>query len=191
MHMHAVYKKCCIANRRSAKRAQGAFDKPKERNAQRTQRIATCRVMSRHVDGTFYARTPLLQLSTAFNLCACSLSFSLSGCDLSGNKRTKYQQLPLFLSRLHPSNDINFRLTALQRVYLFCNNKQRWELGGGRVLGTITLNSNAEKHPSVSQSEGGCFCPRKCLFKADAFCLPTMHGLWQCVLSVCVCVCYA
>lgn len=128
MHMHTVYKKCCIANRRSAKRAQGAFDKPKERNAQRTQRIATCRVMSRHVDGTFYATPPPpppLQLSTAFNLCACSPSLSLSGCDLSGNKRTKYQQLPLFLSRLHPSNDINFRLTALQRVYLFCNNKQR------------------------------------------------------------------
>lgn len=191
-HTHArslceTHKKCCIANRRSAKRAQGAFDKPKQHNA---QRIATCRVMSRHVDGAFYATPPPLQLATAFNLCACSLSLCLSGCDLSGNKRKKYQQLPLFLSRPHASNDINFRLTALQRVYLFYNNKQRGVGGRGRVLGTITLNTNAEQHPSVRRR---LLLPSKMSLQGGR--LLSAYSAYVCgsVLSVCscVCVCYA
>lgn len=181
-HTHArslceTHKKCCIPNRRSAKRAQGAFDKPKQHNA---QRVVSCLDM---LTALFMPR-PRPSNSPLRLIYVPALSLSLSGCDLSGNKRKKYQQLPLFLSRPHASNDINFRLTALQRVYLFYNNKQRGVGAKGRVLGTITLNTNAEQHPSVRRR---LLLPSKMSLQGG--CLLSAYSAYVCgsVLSLFVC----
>lgn len=140
--------------------------------------------MSRHVDGTFYATPPPLQLATAFNLCACSLSLCLSGCDLSGNKRKKYQQLPLFLSRPHASNDINFRLTALQRVYLFYNNKQRG-------VGAGYNNPKYQRRAASVSQKAAAFALENVSSRRTPFVCLQCICVWECVISVCVlCVCY-
>lgn len=181
-HTHArslceTHKKCCIPNRRSAKRAQGAFDKPKQHNA---QRVVSCLDM---LTALFMPRPrPSNWALRLIYVPALSLSLFLAVICLVTSV-AKYQQLPLFLSRPHASNDINFRLTALQRVYLFYNNKQRG-------VGAGYNNPKYQRRAASVSWKAATFALENVSSRRMPFVCLQCICVWECVISVCVlCVC--
>lgn len=88
--------------------------------------------MSRHVDGTFYAAPPPPStlnwpLRLIYVPLRCFFFFFYTA-----NKENKVSTNTPFLFFLVAGNDIHFRLTALQRVYLFHN---KWQGEGVQGAG--------------------------------------------------------